>query len=96
MRSVHVSSMEVSDVRNDSKNAVEVNPQEGRCQMANAAMTVKIEKGQMIITIPVEKTPSPSASGKTKLVATSGGNIKTDIVVEGKPLFVGVNAYIKN
>lgn len=64
--------------------------------MGKQDMTVKIDKGIMTITIPVEKKLEPSSTGKTRMVASSGGNIRTDIMVEDKNLFVGVNAYIKN
>jgi hypothetical protein len=39
--------------------------------------------------------PTPSASGKTLVVATTHGNVPTDVQVDGKPLTVGVNAYIR-
>ncbi len=54
---------------------------------------VKIEGEMLVIRIPMQK-PTRSGSGKTLVVASSHGNIKTDILVEGKPLTVGVNAYI--
>ena len=38
--------------------------------------------------------PTPSASGKTLVVASTRGNAKTDAQIEGKTLVVGVNAYI--
>ena len=59
-------------------------------------MTVAIAKGILTITIPVEKVLNPSASGKTLRVASTEGNAKTDVEVEGKPLFIGLNAYIRN
>lgn len=39
--------------------------------------------------------PRPSASGKTLVVATTGGNVATTAIVNGKPVTVGLNAYIK-
>lgn len=57
-------------------------------------MTAKIENGQLIITIPLN-APRPSASGKTLVVATTGGNKPTTAEVDGKPVIVGVNAYIQ-
>ena len=54
----------------------------------------KIENGQLIITLPMQR-PTPSASGKTLVVASSRGNQKTEVTVDGKPVIVGVNAYIK-
>jgi hypothetical protein len=57
-------------------------------------MTAEIKDGNLIITIPLEK-PTPSASGKTLVVASTHGNMKTSAMVEGKPIIIGVNAYIK-
>lgn len=56
-------------------------------------MTVTIENGELVIRMPVG-TPRPSASGKTLVVATSGGNVKTSAQVDGKFVIVGVNAYV--
>jgi hypothetical protein len=39
--------------------------------------------------------PTPSSSGKTLVVATTHGNVPTDIQIDGKPLIVGANAYIR-
>ena len=57
-------------------------------------MHVKIDNGNLVISIPLQ-TPTPSSSGKTLIVATSGGNKQTDAIVNGKNVTVGVNAYIK-
>ena len=54
---------------------------------------VKIEDGDLIIRLPL-RNPRPSASGKTLVVASTGGNVQTTLIYEGKPLTVGVNAYI--
>lgn len=54
----------------------------------------KIENGKLILTLQLE-TPTPSASGKTLVVASSHGNIKTGVMIDGKPIIIGVNAYIK-
>jgi len=56
-------------------------------------MEARIENGKLIIEIPVTD-PRPSASGKTLVVATSGGNKATTAIVNGKPVVVGLNAYI--
>jgi hypothetical protein len=57
-------------------------------------MQAKIENGKLIITIDMVE-PRPSASGKTLVVATSSGNMTTTAMVNGKPVIVGLNAYIK-
>jgi hypothetical protein len=56
-------------------------------------MKVTVEKNELVIRIPLT-APRPSASGKTLVVATSGGNQTTEAEVDGKRVVVGVNAYI--
>jgi len=58
------------------------------------SITAEIKGKQLVLTIDMQ-TPSPSASGKTLVVASSRGNTATTAVVDGKPLIVGVNAYIR-
>jgi hypothetical protein len=58
-------------------------------------MKVTIENNELVICIPVENPPRPSASGKTLIVATSSGNQTTDAIVNGQSVVVGLNAYIK-
>jgi hypothetical protein len=53
-----------------------------------------IENGELIIRLPLNKTPVSSSSGKTLVVASSHGNQKTDAVINGQDVVVGVNAYI--
>lgn len=62
-------------------------------------LKVKIEKGELVIRLPLQE-PRKSASGKTMVVATTGGNQPTEAVVpsgpdQGKVIIVGVNAYYK-
>lgn len=57
-------------------------------------MEVKIENGKLIIIIDLQK-PTPSASGKTLVVATTHGNMSTQCVIDGKKVVIGLNAYIK-
>ena len=56
-------------------------------------MTVTVENKELVIRIPMQN-PTASASGKTLVVATSRGNQETEAKVNGKPVIVGVNAYI--
>jgi hypothetical protein len=62
-------------------------------EVTHMAIETKIEGNKLIITCDLEK-PTPSASGKTLVVASTRGNIKTSCMVEGKPLTIGLNAYI--
>jgi hypothetical protein len=58
-------------------------------------MQVELKNNKLIITIDVNSKPTPSASGKTLVVASSHGNQKTAVMVNGQPVIVGVNAYIR-
>jgi hypothetical protein len=57
-------------------------------------MKVTIENNELVIRIEMVE-PRPSASGKTLVVATSSGNQTTTAMVQGKPVVIGLNAYIK-
>lgn len=58
------------------------------------AMTVEIKNNKLCIEIDLEK-PTPSSSGKTLVVASTRGNTVTKVEVDGKPVTIGLNAYIK-
>lgn len=57
-------------------------------------MSVTIEKNELVIRLPVDGNPPPSASGKTRVVATTRGFIGSSAVVAGKPVSISVNATI--
>jgi len=56
-------------------------------------MKVEIVGNDLVITAPINKTPSKS--GKSILIASSGGNKPTAAVIDGKNIIVGLNAYIE-
>jgi len=56
-------------------------------------VTVNREGDMLVIRIPIAKA-TPSASGKTLVVASTRGNQKTSVQIDGKDLYVGVNAYV--
>jgi len=58
-------------------------------------MKVELKDGKLIIEIDTTK-PTPSASGKTLVIASTHGNQPTAAQVDGKPVVIGLNAYIKN
>ena len=58
-------------------------------------MEVRIEGNKLIIVADLITPPVPSASGKTLVVATSRGNQVTTATLDGKPITVGFNAYIR-
>lgn len=57
-------------------------------------MQVTIENGELVIRIATQ-TPTPSATGKTLVVASTHGNQVTTAMVNGKPVTIGLNAYIR-
>lgn len=57
--------------------------------------TLKTDKGIQYITVTIPVNKKPSASGKTTIVASSGGNMATSVIIDGKPVVIGLNAYIK-
>ena len=58
------------------------------------AMKVEIKDKKLYIEIDLEE-PTRSASGKTLVVASTHGNTVTTAEVNGKPVTIGLNAYIK-
>lgn len=56
-------------------------------------VNVVVQGTKMIITIDGSKDLGPSASGKTRLVASTQGN--KQFVVGSRTLFLGINAYTK-
>ena len=58
---------------------------------------MKVEVKGNVLVIEIEMTkPTPSATGKTLSVASTHGNQPTAALVNGKPIVIGLNAYIKN
>jgi hypothetical protein len=57
-------------------------------------LTATIEDGFLVIKVPMNPTPVRSTSGKTLVVASTHGNKQTEVEVDGKPVVVGVNAYV--
>lgn len=59
-------------------------------------LTAAIEGEYLVIRVPMNARPTPSSSGKTLVVASSHGNKQTEVQIDGKPVIVGVNAYIQH
>lgn len=55
-------------------------------------MKVEIVGNDLVITCPIKKVPSKS--GKSILVASSGGNKPTAAIIDGKNVTIGLNCYI--
>lgn len=59
------------------------------------ATRAEIKGKVLVIEVDIEGEPTPSATGKTMVVASSRGNQATKATVNGQPVIVGVNAYIR-
>lgn len=61
-------------------------------------ITIETEgkKSYLVIRAEIPGKPEPSKSGKSLLIASTGGNVATAVKVQGKVVVVGLNAYIKN
>ena len=57
-------------------------------------MKVTVKDNVLHIEMDMTTPPVPSASGKTLVVASSRGNFKSAAMVNGKPITIGLNAYI--
>ena len=61
--------------------------------LREAKIDEKIKTLRLVLDL---QKPTPSASGKTLVVASTHGNQATEVKVDEKPVFVGINAYIWN
>ena len=59
-------------------------------------MQVTEEKGQIVIRIDKNKTPTLTPSKKSYMVASSHGNTPTSLQVDDHVLIAGVNVFYKN
>ena len=57
-------------------------------------MKTTIRNNTLHIEIPLH-APRPSATGKTLTLASTRGNQPTEAKIDGKPVIIGLNAYIK-
>ena len=57
-------------------------------------LKAELKGTKLIIEIDTQE-PEPSKSGKTLTIASTRGNQVTPIIVNGQPLIIGLNAYIK-
>jgi hypothetical protein len=51
-------------------------------------------KGTLTVTIPLQEAKA-SASGKTLVIASTHGNQATGINMDGRPVILGLNAYLR-
>ena len=57
-------------------------------------LTASIDGEYLVIRVPLNPTPTRSATGKTLVVASSHGNKTTEATLNGQSVIVGVNAFI--
>lgn len=59
-------------------------------------MKVQIEGNKLIITADIADAPTASKSGKSIVIASTYGNMTLPTVqYKGKPVTIGLNAYVK-
>ena len=63
------------------------------CEGFKMNFTTTVEGNQIVIRATIQ-APTPSATGKTLVVASSRGNKETTALVNGQPVYIGFNAYI--
>lgn len=56
-------------------------------------MNASIKGKNLVIEIPLQE-PQASKTGKTLVVASSRGNVKTTAMINGQNITIGLNAYI--
>lgn len=52
-------------------------------------------KGKTLTIVVQLEAPRPSKSGRTIVIASTHGNIETPAMFNGKPVVVGLNAYVR-
>lgn len=57
-------------------------------------VTVDTTKSELVVRIPLIVPPSPSASGKSLLIASTRGTLTTEATIHGKVIQVSLNATI--
>jgi hypothetical protein len=55
-------------------------------------MQVEIKDGKLVITLPIQA--AMSKSGKSEVIASTHGNVRTSTTYKDKPITIGVNAYV--
>lgn len=53
------------------------------------------KNGDLVITVPVDEQGTPSGSGKSLIHASTRGNVKTDLEINGQPVVLSLNVYTK-
>jgi hypothetical protein len=60
----------------------------------NEEIEAAIEGNELVIRIPLGE-PRPSSSGKTTIIASTGGGQASTARFQGKPVVVNASAYVK-
>jgi hypothetical protein len=59
------------------------------------AIDAKVEKGVLVIRLPINAEPPLSSTGKTRIVASTHGNQATSVVVNGEVVKIGCTAFYR-
>ena len=63
--------------------------------MSLLSMKIDDRAETMTIVLSLEKKPKPSGSGKSLVIAASGGSMSTGVLVDGKDVHISAVAYTK-
>jgi hypothetical protein len=63
------------------------------CKVENVEMQLSPDKATLIIKVDLTRRGEPSGSGKSIIIASTGGNI---VVPGGNKTMIGLNVYTKN
>lgn len=59
-------------------------------------MKIEINGDEIVFRLPINKPLKPSGTGKSLMVCTTNGIIATETLVDGRPMSVGINAFVSN
>ena len=59
-------------------------------------VTIDKKKGVITITMPLNKKPQPSKSGKSLVLFSTSGNKPTNVTYDDQTVIAGINLYIPN
>jgi len=58
-------------------------------------MIASIKDKTLVLVLPLMPL-LPSKSGRSRILASTGGGKASEVVIDGKPVIVNVTAYVKN
>lgn len=57
--------------------------------------STKLDGNKLTVEIELEEELRDSSTGKTEIVASSAGPVKTEVIVDGRPVWIVASAFVK-